>query len=218
MRSAEGRFVIVFLTILVLEYLISTGSVGSAVLYKNYVICRDKGEEILSSPYIVRKDDWLLKLFRQRGEISEKDFPEFLMIFRRINPDVPDINTIQPGKHILIPIKKLEPNTLPGQSSGRVTIPFVTLSNIPDTLAAYSSKYIIKKGDCVSILISRKYGPYGTKSYKEGIKIFEVINPDIPNLSHIYQGQRINLPDPSIKNQPWYEGLFDASGNINTGT
>lgn len=217
MNSAEGRFVIVFLTILFSECLISTGSVGSAVLYKNYVVCQDKGEEILSSPYIVQKDDWLLKIFRQRGEISERDFPEFLMIFRRINPNIPDINTIQPGQHILIPIKKIEPDTLPGQSSGRVTIPFVSLSNIPDTLEAYSSKYTVKKGDCVSILISRRYGPYGTKSYKEGIKTFKLINPDLPNLNHIYQGQSINLPDPSIKNQPWYESLFDNSGNISTG-
>lgn len=218
MRSTEGRFVIVFLTILVLEYLISTGSVGSTVLYKNYVVCQDKGEEILSSPYIVRKNDWLLKIFRQRGEISERDFPKFLMIFKRINPNIPDINTIRPGQYILIPLKKIEPDTLPGQSSGRVTIPFITLSNIPDTLAAYSSKYTVKKGDCVSILISRRYGPYGTKSYKEGIKIFKFINPDIPNLSHIYQGQSIKLPDPFIKDQPWYQGLFDTSGNLNSET
>ncbi|MBU3981670.1 MAG: hypothetical protein KKG97_10180, partial [Proteobacteria bacterium] len=62
--------------------------VNAAFLYKSYEVRKDNGRDILCDPYIVQKDDWIYKLFRQRGEISQKDFPEFLSIFKRINPHI----------------------------------------------------------------------------------------------------------------------------------
>jgi hypothetical protein len=96
-----------------------------------------------------------------------------------------------------------------GQSSGAVTIPFVTLPDIPETLKAYSTEYTVQKGDCISILISTRYGPYGEELYKQGIKLFRLINSDIKDLNRIYVGQDILIPDPVILSQPWYQSLFN---------
>ncbi|MBW2740629.1 MAG: hypothetical protein JRE64_17705 [Deltaproteobacteria bacterium] len=190
--------------------------VNAAFLYKSYVIRKDKGRDVLCDPYIVRKDDWLFKLFRQRGEISQKDFPEFLSIFKRINPHIHNANRILPGQHISIPLKILSRDSMPGQSSGIVTIPFVTISNIPEILKNHSTAYKIKQGDRLSQLIVQGYrtDKVTTELYKEGMKLFRIINPEIvdPNLIHV--GQKIYIPKPLIRNQPWYKSLFDASGNI----
>ncbi len=186
----------------------------SALLYKSYIVRKDGGMDILCDPYIVQKNDWVFKLFRQKGEIAHEDFPKFLSIFKRINPHVHDINTIRPGQHIFIPLKQLKPGTLPGQSSGIITIPFVTISRISDILRKYSPGYVVQKGDCVSKLVAQKFGSYGTKSYNEGIKLFKLNNPDVTDINRIYAGQMIYLPDSSIKNQSWYESIFDGSGNI----
>lgn len=199
------------LVIILLALLFAPVKTNGAFLYKSYTIRYDRGWDILCDPYVVQKYDWVLKLFKQKGEIAHEDFPEFLRIFKRINPHISDINTIRPGQYIMIPLRKLRQGTLPGQSTGIVTIPFVTISNKPETLKTHSAEYEVHEGDCVSILISRRFGAYGSKPYHEGIKLFKLINPDIEDLDRILVGQMIRLPDPAIRNQPWYPSLFDRS-------
>ncbi len=202
-----------FITVLFIS-IIAPYSADSALLSKSYAVRYDKGWDILCDPYVVQKGDWVIKLFIQRGEISHKNFPEFLSIFKRINPHIHDIDTIRPGQRILIPLKKLKKDSLPGQSSGVVTIPFVTISNLPDIIKHHSTEHIVQKGDFISRLISRGYGKYGTKLYKEGIVLFRLINPDLVNPDQIYTGQKLYIPNPSLRNKPWYKALFDSSGNI----
>ncbi len=195
--------------------------VTAAFLYKSYVVKKDRGRDVLCDPYIVQKDDWIYKIFRQRGEISQKDFPEFLSIFKRINPHILKVNRILPDQHIFIPLKILSRDSMMGQSSGIVTIPFVTISNIPEILKNHSTAYTVKQGDYLSRLVTRGYGVPGTTSndermklYKEGMKLFRLINPGIVDPNLIHAGQKIYIPNPLIRNQPWYKSLFDASGNI----
>ena len=190
-------------------------SAGSALLSKSYIVRYDKGSDILCDPYVVQKDDWVFKLFRQKGEISHKDFPEFLAIFKRINPHIRNIDLIRPGQHIFIPLKKLKKDSLPGQSSGIVTIPFVTISNLPDIITPYSTEHIVQEGEFISRLIARGYDTkYGTKPYNKAIKLFRLINPDVVDLDRIYPGQKLYIPDISLRNKPWYKSLFDSSGAI----
>lgn len=199
----------VFFVMLIPACLMFPRPADTAFLYKTYTIKYDRGWDILCDPYVVKKDDWIYKLFREKGEIAIKDFPEFLRIFKRINPHIHDIDRIRSGQHIIIPLKKLPPGSMSGQSSGVVTIPFVNIPNIPETLKAYSTKYTVQKGDCISILISKRYGAYGKEAYKQGIKLFKLINSHIKDLNRIYVGQNILIPDPVILSQTWYPSLFD---------
>jgi hypothetical protein len=185
-----------------------------AILYKSYVVRYDRGWDILCEPYIVQKGDWVYKIFRKKGEISAKDFREFIEIFKRLNPQVRDANRIRPNQNILIPIKKIEPNTFPNQSKGIVTIPFVTISKMTEILNTHTESYHVKKGDYISRLITERFGAYNSRPYREGIELFKAINPDIRNLNLIYVGQRINLPNPEMRNEPWYKSLFDGFGKL----
>jgi len=216
----QAQILILNLVIILSAILIAPLKANAAFLYKSYTIRYDRGWDILCDPYVVQKNDWVLKLFRQKGEIAHKDFPEFLRIFQRINPHIKDVDRIQPGQYIMIPLRKLRQGSMPGQSTGIVTVPFVTISNIPEPLKVYSKAYKVQKGDCVSILIARKFGAYDSESYHEGIKLFRLINPDIADLDQIFEGQMIHIPDPSIRNQPWYASLFDpaAARNYDNGT
>ena len=112
MKFRELSLASVFSVILISIWLISPDSAYNAFLYKSYIIRCDRGWDILCDPYVVKKDDWLYKLFRQKGEIANKDFPEFLRIFKRINPHIHDIDKIRAGQHIIIPLKKLPPNSM----------------------------------------------------------------------------------------------------------
>jgi len=186
----------------------------SAVLYKSYLVKYDQGWDILCDPYVVQNNDWVYKIFRQKGELSAKDFREFINIFKRLNPHIHNIDRIRPNQNIIIPLKKIEPGTFPNQSSGVVSIPFVTISKLSDLIGSYANPYEVRKGNTISKLIAERFGTYGTKSYLEGIQLFKTINPQVNDINVIYTGQQIKLPDAALKNQAWYQSLFDRVGRI----
>ena len=194
--------------------IIAPYSAEAAIIDKTYIIKYDKGWDILCEPYIVQRNDWVFKLFKQKGEISHKHFPEFINIFKRLNPHIRNIDRIRPGQCILIPLKKLNKDTLPDQSSGIVTIPFVAISTLPEIVKPLSTEHIVQEGEFISRIIARGYGSYGTKPYKERIALFKLINPDVVNLDRIYPGQKLYIPDISLRDKPWYKSVFDSSGNI----
>lgn len=187
---------------------------ASSMIYKNYIVRFDRGWDILCEPYIVKPDDWVLKIFRQKGEIAHKDFRDFLGIFERLNPHVPDIDLIRVGQSIDIPLRKLEHGTLPGQASGVVTIPFVSLAKVTDVVHQHAQHHQVQRGDTVSKLIAERFGGFGSRSYEEGIKLFQAANPEVTDLNRIYAGQRLYLPDPSIREESWYAALYDEKGNL----
>ncbi len=207
-------FAIGLLFFISIVYMAAIPASHGSLLYKNYVIRQDKGRDILCAPYTVKKNDWILKIFKLRGEISKQDFPEFLKIFKRINPKIRNIDLIRPGESILIPLKRISTGALPGQSSGVVTIPFVSISKAPERVMASSRKYMVQRGDCISKLIAPAFGSYGTESYQEGVKLLRIVNPRIKNINLIYAGQTIYLPDSSIKNESWCRSILKDSENI----
>jgi hypothetical protein len=96
---------------------------------------------------------------------------------------------IRPGQTIDIPLRKLEHGTLPGQASGVVTIPFVTLGQGEEVLHQHAQEYQVRWGDTVSQLVAATYGRYGSRSYEEGVKLFQAANPQVTDLDRIYAGQ-----------------------------
>jgi hypothetical protein len=204
-RLPVVAFILLFLTV----------ETDGAMLYKNYVVRYDRGWDILCDPYQVQKGDWVLKIFRQKGELAHNDFREFLGIFERLNPHVKDIDRIRPGQVVDIPLKKLAQGTLPGQASGVVTIPVVMISSPKEIIEKHTRTYTIKKGDTVSTLIANRFGGrYGNTTYSQGLALFKAANPHIKDLNRIYAGQKIYMPDPSIREQSWYSALFDEAGNL----
>lgn len=188
------------------------------LLYKNYIVRYDRGWDILCEPYTVHQNDWVYKIFRQKGEISHLDFNDFLGIFARLNPHIVNIDMIRPGQKIDIPLKKLEEGALPNQSSGVVIIPFVSISEIVQKMEKFINSYEVVSGDCVSRLVSLHFGvAYGSKTYNEGVKLLQALNPKITDLNKIYKGQKIYLPDPLIRQQSWYASFSDNLDSLSAG-
>ncbi len=112
-------------------FLSLTEAKGIKTSYKRYSIFKYKNEDVLCEPYTVKKNDWLYKIFRQKGEISEKDFPFFLIIFKEINPQVSNIDAIKPGSHIRIPLKKVKKEDYDQSTPGNVDVPVIEFSTLP---------------------------------------------------------------------------------------
>lgn len=188
--------------------------IHAEVLYKRYYVHNVNGRDVLSEPYTVRPNDYVIKILRQKGEISHTNFPLFLNIFKLINHHVPDINRIHPGQRIFIPLKWLEPNSLPGQRKGIVDLPFITAAPVKQLLASKSTPHRVKSGESVSRLVSKQFGPSGTRSYQEGMKLFRLVNPTIKDVNRIYIGQKLKIPDATLLDESWYASVFEADGEV----
>ena len=174
--------------------LVLPAQVQGSFLYKNYVVKEDMGWEILCAPYTVERNDWVLKIFKLRGEIAQEDFTHFLQIFKRINPHIRNIDRIRPGQQIFIPLRRLREEPAPADNAGVVTIPFVDLSESAGRKPPPANIYKVKRGDTVSKLIAGKFGRFGSTPYKEAVVLFKQLNPHVKDIDLIFTNQTIFLP------------------------
>ena len=181
---------------------------------KQYSIFTFENQDYLCEPYQVKKNDWLYKIFRKKGEISANDFPRFLKIFRTLNPKLPNIDAIEPGHQILIPLKQVNRKAYDEKKKGVVEVPVLEFSTDlkPDKLTAFTKKHTIQRGDTVSTLLDKAFLKKGGAVSDTGKKVFTHLNPGIRDIDRIYLGSRVLIPDPAILNQPWFQG-FLATGD-----
>ncbi len=207
-------FSFVLLACLLIGGLFARMPADAAFFKKQFRVCKDQGNDILCDPYVVQKDDFVIKLLKQRGEIAHEDFPRFLEIFSRINPEISDIDRIYPGRRILIPLKILPSGTLAGQSTGKVTLPIIMVSDLPELMLKNSSVYEVRAGDTVWDLVVERFGGLGRKEYLKLKELVKYMNPELRDLNFIDIGDRIRLPESSVRNTLWYDALFDQFGDV----
>lgn len=183
-------------------------------LYKQYLVRQYRHQDVLCEPYIVQPNDYVLKLFKQKGNIADKDFPEFLHIFKSINPDIGDINTILIGQRILIPLEKISPHSFPEQDDGVVKVPFMTISNLRELTKAHTVIHKVQKGESISAILAHNLETSDRTHYRELLELVRQLNPHLDDINRIYPGQKIIVPVSSLCLQPWYSSLFDPGGNL----
>ena len=219
MINISTKFVLsvtVFLFVFVLAGVPESAAseVGIKTSYKQYNIYEYQGEKILCEPYVVQKDDWLYKIFRRNGVISTQNFPLFIDIFSNINPDVNNVDIIEQGESILIPLRKIKKDDYIEKAPGIVQVPVINYADVPETFKPYITKHKVNKGESVSRLIDQQFLNRDGSISKQGIKAFKLSNPNINNIDLIYEDSSILLPDPELLSKPWFQSLF--SENLNS--
>jgi len=189
----------------------SVFSEGVKTHFKEYTIFTYKNADYLCEPYEVKKDDWLYKIFRQKGEISASDFPRFLKIFKKLNQQLSNIDAIAPGIQIMIPLKQVDKDTYVQKQKGIVEVPVLefSLSFGKKDVEAFIRKHMVQAGDTVSTLLGKEFLKKGGAVSKMGEKTFTSLNPDISDINRIYAGAPVLIPEPGILSQPWLETLID---------
>ncbi len=179
--------------------------------YKHYSIFTFQDKNILCEPYIVQKNDWLYKIFKQKGEISEQDFPFFITIFKQLNPDIHNIDAIAAGARILIPLQVVNKQDFTPDPDGMVKVPVVEFQD-RTTLPGPGSQireYTIAPGDTVSRLMDRAFLKKGGGITSEGRDLFYQLNPHIKSIHRVHPGDRIKLPAPSLPHRTPEPLLFE---------
>ncbi|WP_320044235.1 hypothetical protein [uncultured Desulfobacter sp.] len=215
-RAAITRGVIIPV-ILVFTPCAAFSAAGVKTSFKKYSLFTYDNRTYLCEPYLVQENEWLYKIFRQKGEISASDFPLFLKIFKHINPRIDNIDAISPGSRVMIPLKQVDKNAYEQTDNGTVEVPMLAFSAqmTPDNLSRHTHTHKVKAGDTISGLLSKEFLISAGTVSKTGEQAVLHLNPDIKDINHIYQGANIVIPDPSILSQPWFS-TFVTMGKEDT--
>jgi len=137
-----------------------------------------------ADPYIVKKDEHLFEIIRKNYNVSEGDIYRILELVKRFNPQLKDMNVLYPGQKLLLPRKRSSDATPPGQP-------------VADKLSDKKNengvlKYVVKRGDSISVIIHRFGNSYG-EIYRV-LGLVKRLNPKVKDLDRIYPGQTLLLP------------------------
>ncbi len=185
--------------------------------YKHYSIYKYKNIHILCEPYIIKQGDWIYKIFRAKGELSKADFHLFLSIFKSVNPGINNMDRIEPGQSIIIPLKKVQPDDFKETVQGVVEVPVIKLSQFPERFDDFIESHLVRKGDMISNLLHASFVNRDKSITSKGAFAFKLVNPGFDSLDFILEGSTINLPRPSILEQPWFIPLMINSTSSGQG-
>lgn len=164
--------------------------------FKRYAVYPYKDRKVMCERYQVAKDDWLYKIFRQKGEISEKDFPLFLTMFKVLNPGISNIDAINPGQRVLIPLKTISHEDFDETSPGIVDVPVIEFSTLHAKMSTRYKKHRVKKGDTVSELMDSEFLNRDGTLNPQGLALFTLANPGVSRPDLIQEETILNLPLP----------------------
>ncbi|MCJ7683504.1 MAG: LysM peptidoglycan-binding domain-containing protein, partial [Desulfobacteraceae bacterium] len=138
--------------------------------------------------YIVKEGDWIAKILKKKGALSDHTLPELLEVLRKLNQSLKDMNMIRPGEKIVILVK-----VLPSEEGEKTTMPGKRSASAP-LKRLKSEAYKVKRGDILSRLAISRYDLSARQFNREYLKLFKKCNPSVQNPDHIMYGQRIRLP------------------------
>jgi len=186
------------------------------LLSKPYRVVRDTERHVFCEIHRVNDPAGLPSLFRQKGELAIVDYSDFLKLFHRINPGIQNIDAIQPGQEILIPLRFVSSDIYPDLTDGFVTLPLVTISEAGVTPSTDETReYVVQPGDNLSTILMRFHGK---SRLQELLKRFQIQNPLVTDINRIYPGQRITIsltqPAPSQQRPAKIENPFQQAANV----
>lgn len=181
--------------------------------YKQYIVYPYENNDILCEPYTVKQGDWLLRIMKSKGEISKKNFPLFLKIFKSLNPGVTDIDKILHGQTILIPLKQTPKKDSGTLKQALLEVPIIKMSDIHNKLLDFTKPHRVKPGENLCMIMDNAFLEENGTIKKEGRLLFTAFNPNIKNLDTIYVNTTLQLPQPEILSQPWLNDFLWQADN-----
>lgn len=178
--------------------------------FKRYAVYPYRDRKVMCESYLVAKDDWLYKIFRQKGEISEKDFPLFLTMFKFLNPGISNIDAINPGQQILIPLKIILHEDFDETTPGVVDVPVIEFSTLQAKMSSRYRKHQVKKGDTVSELMDSEFLNRDGTLTPRGLALFTLANPGVSRPDLIHEEMILNLPLPMAQGSSFPVGPINS--------
>ncbi len=159
----------------------------------DHEVHRVGAKKVLAEPHVVNKGEWIWQLLRERGLLEHRDLPEVISALKKLNPGLENIDLIQPGERILIPLKLVPVSGVSADGPVRED-PLRTVEDLKDLKDLEFEKYRVRPGDSLIKVVKGRYRIPPDELYHGYLDLARRLNPAIPDLNRIYPGQVVRLP------------------------
>ena len=136
--------------------------------------------------YTVKQGDSLSNIIKHIPGITEKNISNNYQLIKELNPNISDLENLEPGQSLVIPGKPVTETEEKATTAVSSKISF-TKGNL----------YKIKRGDTLFKII-RSQLKITENNIPKTLRIIKSINPEIRNVNKIYAGKTIKLPGKTI--------------------
>ena len=150
------------------------------VFKKSVVIKEYKGGQAFIEPHTIKKNEYLWKILREHYKLTNPKIAFYCKIARVVNPEIKDLNRLEPNQKIHIPYKYIKGLQ---SESGSVKAP---VSDI---------EYVVKPGEHLAKILRDQYHiPESFLFNRETYRLIRGANPKIKNVHELEEGQKIIIP------------------------
>ncbi|NCD25704.1 MAG: LysM peptidoglycan-binding domain-containing protein [Deltaproteobacteria bacterium] len=136
--------------------------------------------------YTVKDGDWLFNILTKNG-YSNEEIHRLLPAIQQSNPHIQNLDRLLPGQKLYIPkpqaLKKTKTEKKPKQEKS-------------ETSSRIQKPYVVRSGDTV-ISIMQQQGIPRQLVFSKYMSLFQQLNPDVPDINNLREGQNIFLPLPN---------------------
>ena len=158
-------------------------------------------KKVLTEEYVVKKDDFIWKILRQKGLTkSRQNLFELLSVFKKLNRSLDNLELVLPGKKIIIPLK-----IIPLSSDFNLeTSPTKKIAAFTALKEQRFQNHTIKPGDCLIEIIKSSFNISQKDLFNEYFELVKKSNPSFKDLDRVTPGQTVKLPiySPEIIKRP----------------
>lgn len=137
-----------------------------------------RGRPLNCENYLVKEGDYIWKILRSRGHHSTDQLVHFTEALRALNPEVEDLDLIQPGQRLLVPLGYLK------EKSGKA----------PAGEKRATTIHKVRPGETLAGILRNRCGLPDHLVFNEGIQRLKELNPEVKDPNRIRVGQRLVIP------------------------
>ncbi len=151
------------------------------LVFKKSVVVKKYAEgQAHTEQHVIKKGEHLWKILREQYRMSDTSINFFCKIARAVNPEINDLNVLQPSQNILLPFK-----FIPGDGSDNSTIMIQT----------QDYHHVVKPNEHLGQILRTQFNLPDDVIFNRITKsLIQDANPDITDLNNISPGQKIMVP------------------------
>jgi hypothetical protein len=149
-----------------------------------------QGREVEGEDRVVGPGDSVWRMLVQEKGVPENRFSQYLLIIRRLNPQLKSLDVLKVGDTIFVPLR---PEELLGSQ------PAVAKKEPPRApIAEGTTKdYRVKAGDHLYQILREQLGIQGERELARHYALIKDLNPEKKNWDGLQEGEVIRLPVPA---------------------
>ena len=160
------------------------------------------GQRVLTETHTVEKGEWIWQIFRERNLLEKRNLAELLVLLKKLNPSLTDLDRVHPGQRILVPL------TLAPAGEAGPAVPLRRPERVPVAIEDLKDldleQYTVRRGDSLVRIINQRYASPDAAFYEKYLDAVRRLNPSLQDPDLIRPGQKIRLPvfSPELVRMP----------------